>query len=80
MTPPRKWPNNMLAYRDRSAMAAAEGIKALQPIVKGRTYTELEQYRRISKALDSLQEVARLLTAAGANLEPMLENDIERLR
>ena len=68
---PRDWPNVAREVRDRSAEAACEGIRALEPIVMAeQQFTETELLRRVNKGLNLFQRIARLLESVGAQTRP----------
>ena len=68
---PRPWPNNAKDARDRSAEAACEGVRMLEPLVHGeQQFTETERLRREAKALNLFQRILRLLEGAGAKTRP----------
>jgi hypothetical protein len=68
---PREWPNVVKDARDRSAEAAVEGIRVLEPVVlSDRPMTETERFRRESVALNCFQRIARLLESVGACTRP----------
>lgn len=64
---PREWPNVAKAARDMAAEAAVAGIVALEPLVLDeRGITESERVRRMARALNCLQRIARVLESVGA--------------
>ena len=68
---PRDWPNVAKEVRDRSAEAAVEGIRVLEPLVVGNVkVSEAEQIRRTAIGLIKFQQIARLLESAGACTRP----------
>jgi hypothetical protein len=57
--------------RDRSAEAACEGARILEPLVRGeQQFTETERLRREARALNLFQLIARLLESVGAKTRP----------
>lgn len=64
--PPRPWPNVAKDARDRAAEAAQEGVRTLEPILDNGKMDEAEKMRRVGKALNLLQRIARLLEGVGA--------------
>lgn len=68
-TNPREWPNRMKEYRDQAAESAVDAIRLLLPLLNKEMPRE-EELRRIGLALYLLQNIARLLEAAGAQTEP----------
>jgi hypothetical protein len=70
MTRPREWPNSAKEARDRAAEEAARGLRAIRPLLEEREYTELERVRRIAIAVDSFQNILRLLEREGAQTRP----------
>lgn len=67
---PRPWPNNAMDARDRSAEAASEGARLLEPLVNGEQFTETERLRREARALNLFQRILRLLEGVGAKTRP----------
>lgn len=70
MSRPREWGNNAAEARDKSAEAAVEGIRLLEPVVNGQVKDELERLRREARALNLFQRIARLLESVGAKTVP----------
>jgi len=71
MSTPREWPNVAKEARDRAAEKAVEGIRLLQPIVRGyKEMPDFEKFQRISMALDNYQTIARFLEMVGACTQP----------
>ena len=66
---PREWPNTAREARDQAAEQAMRGLRALKPLVEQDVTLE-EKYRRLAVAIDSLQMIARLLEAQGAQTRP----------
>jgi len=56
--------------RDRSAEAASEGARLLEPLVNGEQFTETERLRREARALNLFQRILRLLEGVGAKTRP----------
>ncbi len=68
---PREWPNVAKDARDRSAEAAVEGIRLLEPFrISNRLMTEAERNRRELVALHCFERIARLLESVGACTRP----------
>lgn len=67
---PREWPNFAKEARDQAAEHACKGIRVIRPILEGEQYDRGEVIRRLAIALDSLQMIARLLEAVGAQTRP----------
>ena len=67
MTKARPWPNAARWVRDEAADEAAEGIRALRPLVMGEQFTREEVLRRQAIALSALQRIAQALATIGAN-------------
>lgn len=64
---PRDWPNVAKAARDLAAEEAVRGIVALEPLVMSEAaMTDSEKLRRVARALNSLQRIARALENVGA--------------
>lgn len=72
-TAPREWPNKMKEYRDQAAENACDGIRVLLPLLENGSHDREEELRRIGIALYCLQNIARLLEAAGASTEPIIK-------
>lgn len=68
--PPREWPNVAKETRDRAAEAAVAGIRTLEPVLDQDGMNETERMRRIGKALNLFQRIARLLESVGAQTRP----------
>jgi hypothetical protein len=68
---PRPWPNNAKEARDRAAELAAEGIRALRPLIfEDRIFTEKERLQRESRALQALMDIIRYMEREGAQTRP----------
>lgn len=68
---PRPWPNVAKEARDRSAEEAMAAITALMPLItEDRIFTEREVLLRVSRALNNLQTICRLLEGVGAPTRP----------
>jgi len=72
-TSPREWPNKMKEYRDQAAESAVDATRMLLPILS-RELSREEELRRIGISIYLLQNIARLLEAAGAQTEPNNHN------
>ena len=71
MTKRREWPNAAIDARDRSAEAAVEGIRLLEPLLfDERPRTESDRLQREARALALFQRIARLLESVGAQTQP----------
>lgn len=69
-TTPRAWPNNAREARDRSAELAADGLRALTPLLSDQ-FTRDEEIRRIGRAVNALQNILRFLEREGAQTRPV---------
>lgn len=68
-TKARECPNNIKEYRDLSAEKALEGINALRPLLEeDADFDEAEIIRRVARAANCLQEIARNMVYAGAQI------------
>lgn len=65
---PREWPNVARDARDRAAEAAAEALRALEPLA-GRT-NDPEDIRRLLRVERNLYTILRLLEREGAPTRP----------
>jgi len=62
---PREWPNVAKEARDRSAEIANDGYFLMRDFFQ-KDFTETEKLRRYAKAMDSFQQICRILESVGA--------------
>ena len=66
---PRPWPNVAKEARDRAAEEAIRGYRAIKPLLDNEAYPD--EIRRVAIAMDSLQNISRLLESVGAQTRPL---------
>lgn len=66
---PREWPNVAKEARDRSAEIANDGYWLMRDFFQ-KDFTDTEKLRRYAKAMDSFQQICRILESVGAETRP----------
>lgn len=62
---PREWPNLAKEARDRSAEIANDGYFLMRDFIT-KDFPETEKVRRYARAMDSFQQICRILESVGA--------------
>lgn len=65
---PREWPTNAMDARDRAAEMMLEASKTLKPVHESEK--DLENLRRVDKAMLLVSDAVRLLESVGARTRP----------
>jgi hypothetical protein len=65
---PKPWPYEAAGARDRAAEEAVAGIQSLEPLTESET--DLARLKAITRTLQALYRITRLMEAAGAKTRP----------